>query len=142
MVPMKSLLLGLVLQTQSFIVPVQAFIASNNINNSYLSSSVSLLSISPNKMSSTSTALDMARNRGLERREEGATPLRKSILYIHMMCVIVLCSCNGIVRCSILCFRRIKLTRFCTPTFSTLCVCIYYHHTSYFFVSRRNDTLR
>lgn len=74
---MKSLLLGLVLQTQS-IVPVQAF-----VSNSYLSS-VSILSISSNnKMSSSSstTALDMARNRGLERREEGATPLRKSILY-------------------------------------------------------------
>ena len=82
---MKSLLLGLVLQTQSFIVPLQAFVASNN-NNSYLSSSVSLLSISSNKMSSSSTALDMARNRGLERREEGATPLRKSTLYSYDVC--------------------------------------------------------
>jgi hypothetical protein len=86
MVPMKSLLLGLVLQTQSFIVPLQAFVSSNN-NNSYLSSSISLLSISPNNKimsstSSSSTALDMARNRGLERREEGATPLRKSKLYV------------------------------------------------------------
>jgi hypothetical protein len=87
MVPMKSLLLGLVLQTQSFIVPVQAFVASNNNNNnSHLTSSVSLLSISSTRMSTSSTALDMARNRGLERREEGATPLRKSILYSYDVC--------------------------------------------------------
>ncbi len=89
MVPMMSLLLGLVLQTQS-IVPVQAFVTSNN--NSYLSSA-SLFSISSNKMSSSSSALDMARNRGLERREEGATPLRKSTLYVscvQLYCVVVL----------------------------------------------------
>ena len=98
MVPMKSLLLGLVLQTKSFIAPVQAFVAINNNNNSYLSSA-SLLSISPNNKimsstsSSSSTALDMARNRGLERREEGATPLRKSTLYVscvQLYCVVVM----------------------------------------------------
>ena len=108
MVPMKSLLLGLVLQTQSFIVPLQAFVASSNNNNSYLSSSVSLFSISSNKISSTSTALDMARNRGLERREEGATPLRKSTLYSYdayqLYCVVVLCSCTAIIRYSIFVF--------------------------------------
>ena len=39
--------------------------------------------------SSSTTALDMARNRGLERREEGATPLRKSILYSYgVSCVV------------------------------------------------------
>jgi len=70
MVPVKFLLLGFVLRTQSF--QVQAFVGSQSspsplIANSFVSG----------KMSSSSSALDMARTRGLERREEGATPLRE-----------------------------------------------------------------
>ena len=73
MVPMKFLLLvGLVLlRTQSS--QVQAF-ATTTCHSS------SLTEISGQKMassSSSSSALHMARTRGLERREEGATPLRK-----------------------------------------------------------------
>lgn len=36
---------------------------------------------------SSSSALDMARNRGLERREEGATPLRKLLMNNLQYCV-------------------------------------------------------
>ena len=36
---------------------------------------------------SSSSALDMARNRGLERREEGATPLRKLLMNNLQWCV-------------------------------------------------------
>ena len=72
MVPMKFLLLvGLVLlRTQSS--QVQAFAATSH--------SSSLTEISGQKMASSS-ALHMARTRGLERREEGATPLRKCRLF-------------------------------------------------------------
>jgi len=63
MVPMKFLLLGLVLRTQSS--QVHAFASSPLIANSIVSG----------KMSSSSSALNMARTRGLERQEEGATPL-------------------------------------------------------------------
>ena len=71
MVPqMKSLLiLGLAaLRTQSSQVQAFATTASSPIANSI---------VSGNKMSTSTTALDMARTRGLERQEEGATPLGK-----------------------------------------------------------------
>jgi len=80
MVPMKFLLLGLVLRTQSS--QVHAF-ASPLIANSIISG----------KMSSSSSALNMARTRGLERQEEGATPLRKfaaisSLMNLYLVIII------------------------------------------------------
>lgn len=71
MVPMKFLLLGLAaLRTQSS--QVQAFATTTHFANSI---------VSGKKMSSS--ALDMARTRGLERREEGATPLGEFISYYN-----------------------------------------------------------
>ena len=78
MVPMKFLLLGLgLLRTQSSQVQAFATTATSGRHSS------SLIEIS-GKMAASSSALYMARTRGLERREEGATPLRKFIFcYIH-----------------------------------------------------------
>jgi hypothetical protein len=80
MVPMKFLLLGLVLRTQSS--QVHAFASSPLIANSIVSG----------KMSSSSSALNMARTRGLERQEEGATPLRKfaaiSLMNLYLVIII------------------------------------------------------
>ena len=71
MVPMNFLLLGLVLlRTQSS--QVRAFATTTT------TSGHSPLIATSGKMASSS-ALHMARTRGLERREEGATPLRKFI---------------------------------------------------------------
>lgn len=73
MVPMKFLLLGLAaLRTQSS--QVQAFATTTHFANSI---------VSGKKMSTSSSALDMARTRGLERREEGATPLGEFISYYN-----------------------------------------------------------
>ena len=70
MVPMKFLLIGLVLRTQPS--QVQAFTGGSHSSPPLIANS-----IISGKMSSSSSALDMARTRGLERQEEGATPLGK-----------------------------------------------------------------
>ena len=84
MVPMKSLLLGLVLRTQSSLV--QAFFSSCSSNNiiSPLAFANSIVSSSKTSSLTSTSALDMARNRGLERRDEGATPLRKLHFESHI----------------------------------------------------------